>query len=217
MTNGLRDLLRSAGTTLAFLNVAAAAAGQELPRAHVGAGLGLDLLVGDASDFLDGGGSRFLMADFRMDARDFFHIRIDGALTTLEDDEDQFTGARAENDVLALLVGPQLSRPFGRWRPYAAVLAGTVAVHWRTESGSGFDDDEDDIEGAFALGAHAGLAFTLDEGDHPIALRLEARLIDGGTVPFARAPDPATPQSPTGLTHQDIAMLGVRVAVTLGF
>jgi len=186
-------------------------------RVYIGAGVGADLLVGDASDFLDGGGSRFLMADFRMDRDDRIHIRLDGSRSALEDDEDGLTGATAENDLFMLLGGPQLSREVGRFRPYAAGLVGVAGVRWQTDANMGGDDEDDGSDSAFAWGAHAGLGFTLDRGSHPVALRVEARLVDVGTLPFARAPAPGNTQQPVGILRQDIAVFSLRAAVTLGF
>jgi hypothetical protein len=100
-------------------------------------------------------------------------------------------------------------------RPYVGVLAGFASVRWSTDRpGSG--EDEDGTEGTFAWGGHGGIAFRLGAGDHPVSLRIEARVLDLGTLPFARAPDPTTP-SPTGIIRQDIAVLGLRAGVTLGF
>lgn len=203
-----------AGALLAAA-VQSIASAQEPPRAHVGAGIGRALIVGDASDFLDGGSTRFLFADFRMDARERLHVRVDGSMAPLEDDEDPFTNARAENDLLLLVAGPQVGVALGTVRPYVGVVAGLGSVRWSTDRpGSG--EDEDGMEGTFAWGAHGGVAFRLGAGDHPVALRVEARVLDLGTLPFARAPDPTTP-SPTGLIRQDIAVLGLRAGVSIGF
>ena len=186
-------------------------------RVYLGAGVGADLLVGDASDFLDGGGSRYLMADFRVDGDDRIHIRLDGSRSALEDDEDALTGATAENDLFMLLGGPQLSREIGRFRPYVAGLVGRAGVRWQTDANTGGDDEDDGSGSAFAWGAHAGVGFTLDRGSHPVALRVEARLVDTGTLPFARAPAPGNTQQPVGILRQDIAVFSLRAAVTLGF
>jgi len=194
------------------------AGAQAAPRAHVGAGLGLNLLVGDGSDFLDGGVGRFLFADFRLDERGRFGIRVDASSGGLEDDEDEMFDSRAENDLIVFVAGPQLTAHLGgRLRPYAAALAGMAAVHWETvEDVLGEEIEDDDAETAFAWGAHAGLGVVLDEGDHPVTLRFEARLLDTGALTFARAPAP-NGTAPTGLIREDIAVFAVRVAISLGF
>jgi opacity protein-like surface antigen len=203
---------------LLLIAAATSAAAQAPARVHVGAGLGIDLLVGDASDFLDGGGSRYLQADFRVTASDRLHVRVDGASTGLEDDEDEGTGIVAKNDVVVLVAGPQVSLPLGRFRPYAGLVGGLAAVAWETEgSFGGGDVDDDGVEATFAWGGHAGLGFTVSEGDHPVAFRVEARLLDAGSADFARAPDFDDPGQPAGLIREDFALLGVRLGVTLGF
>jgi hypothetical protein len=187
---------------------------QDPPRVRFGAGLTGDLLVGDASDFLDGGGGRFLMADFRLDERDRFQLRLDGTWTGLDHDTDEVTGATAENDLFMLMAGPQLTGRIGRFRPYGAGLAGLVTIAWRTDPGIG--DRESDVEGGLAWGAHAGLGIVLDEGDHPVMLQAEARLIQAGEYAFGRAPA-VVGQGPVGLVRSDFGVLSLRVGVTLGF
>jgi hypothetical protein len=191
------------------------AAAQAPPSVRFGAGLSGDLLVGDASDFLDGAVGQFLMADIRIDSADRFRIRLDAGLTGLVDDEDQGTGAVAMNDVVTLLAGPQLTGHIGRFDPYVGGLAGMLAILWSTEQPGA--DDNSGAEAGLAWGAHAGLGFTLDAGSHPVVLLAEARILDTGTFSFARAPDPVNTGSPTGLIRADFAALSIRVGVTLGF
>lgn len=193
---------------------AAGARAQEPPRFRLGAGLTGDLLVGDASDFLDGGSGRFLMADVRIDERDRFHIRMDGTWTGLDDDEDGLTGSRAENDLFMLLAGPQLTGRIGRFRPYGAALAGLVTVTWHTEPDIAGKDS--DVEGGLAWGAHAGLGVVLDEGAHPVVLQAEARVIQAGEYAFGRAPA-VVGSGPVGLVRSDFGILSLRIGVTLGF
>jgi hypothetical protein len=190
---------------------------QSSPRVRVGAGLGVDLLVGEASDFLDGGTSRFLMADFRLGQRERWHLRLDAMWGELEKDEDERTGARAENDLVGIMAGPQVTAVVGRLRPYAAALLGVTGVVWSTEVPAANDDVENDFEGGLSWGGHAGLGVTLDEGDHPVVLQVESRIIGSGARDFARAPDPANPSQPVGTIRRDFAALSIRIAVTLGF
>ena len=213
----LANFLLSASLFGAALPVSA----QTPPRARVGAGLGVDLMLGDASDFLDRGTSRFLMADFRMDAADRLHIRLDASWSSLHDDEDELSGARAENDLVEVLTGPQITGRLGRFRPYAAVLGGLAVVHWRTEQPDAVTNVEevrnDGGRGSFAYGGHAGIGLLLDEGNRPVTIQVEARLQDAGSFDFARAPDPSDTRIPTGLIRHDIGVFSVRIAVTLGF
>lgn len=198
--------------------VALPAFAQDEPRVRVGAGLSKDLLVGKASDFLDGGDGRFLLGDFRLGAGNLLSVRVDGSWSSLVDDEDEFAGSRAENDVLILAVGPQLTATLGRFRPYAAALAGFTTVVWHTEVDTFEGEIEDDgSESGMAWGGHAGLGFTLDRGDHPVVVQLEARLLDAGEFAFARAPDVIRPEAPVGLLRQDFAAFSLRLAFTLGF
>lgn len=195
------------------LNAQSAAA----PRVRVGAGIGLDLVVGEQSDFLDGGSSRFLMAAFRFTENDFLHVRLDAAFTALEDDEDEFSGARAQNDMYSLLVGPQISLPLGRLRPFAATLAGVASIHRDLYVPPEFVNlSEQGTSSAFAWGVHTGLSFTVDQGDHPVAFQMEARLLDPGMLDFARRPELGRHES-TAPLRDDVAVLSLRLSVTLGF
>jgi hypothetical protein len=218
----IRDRLRSltllgaATLALFFARALPVLAQDNLPRVRLGAGLGADLLVGDASDFLDSGISRFLMADFRLGSRDVFHIRLDASIAPLADDEDQITGSRAENTLFAFQTGPQFTGTLGRLRPYAAALAGVTAVLWTTEVPTAVDETDEGASSSLAWGAHVGLGFTLDRDDHPVVLQLEGRLVDSGNLDFARAPG-IDPRDPVGLIRDDIAVLSLRLAITLGF
>jgi len=196
---------------------AAPARAQDPPRVRLGAGLGADLLVGEASDFLDGGTSRFLLADLRLGPRERWHLRLDAMWGTLEEDEDERTGARAENDLLGVMAGPQITGVLGRLRPYAAALVGVTGVVWNTEVPATGDEVRNDFEGGFSWGGHAGLGVTLDQGDHPVVVQVETRLIASGARDFARAPDPADPSRPVGTVRSDFAAISLRIAVTLGF
>jgi hypothetical protein len=203
----------------ATLLIGAQRVAAQAPRAHVGAGLGATLLVGDASDFLDGGGGRFLFTDLRLDGRGVVSLRIDASASGLEDDEDGLSGARAENDLVVISAGPQVNAFLGeRWRPYVGVVAGVAATVWRTEVPTSVGDDieDDGGEAAFAWGAHAGLGFILDQGDHPVGIRVEARLLDAGALPFARAPA-LSGGAPTEVITEDVGLLELRIAITLGF
>jgi hypothetical protein len=214
----LRSLTLLGAAALALFSARAhpVLAQDNVPRVRLGAGLGADLLVGDASDFLDSGISRFLMADFRLDSRDVFHIRLDASLAPLVDDEDELTGARAENDLLAFLAGPQFTGTLGRVRPYAGALAGLTAVIWTTDVPTAVDETDEGASSSFAWGGHVGLGFTLDRGDHPVVLQLEGRLVDSGSLRFARAPG-IDPRDPVGFIRDDIAVISLRLAITLGF
>ncbi len=203
------------GFVVVFVLLPQPAAAQVPPRIRFGAGVSADLLVGDASDFLDSGTGRFLMADVRLDARDRVQLRVDAGTVGLEDDEDERTGARAENTVFTLLAGPQVKGRVGRFHPYGAGLLGLSLVGWQTERPNG--DDTTDAEASLAWGAHAGIGYLLDDGSVPVAIQLEARLIDAGEFAFARAPDPTNPDLPVGLVRSDFAAFSLRVAVTLGF
>ena len=216
-TGWRQGIARAVCSGLLLASVASASAAQAPARVHVGAGLGINLLVGDASDFLDGGGSRYLQADFRITEDERFHVRLDGAFIGLDDDEG-FGDIVAENGVALLTVGPQLTLPLGRWRPYLGLLVGSALVG-RSVDGS-FGDEEIDYEeadAAFAFGGFAGLGFVLDEGDHPVAIRIEGRVLDAGPAAFARAPAPADTSRPFGTIHEDFAVLGLRIGMTLGF
>jgi Outer membrane protein beta-barrel domain len=208
---------RATCVVLLLLSLASASAAQTPARVHVGAGLGLSLLVGDASDFLDGGGSRYLQADFRITEDERFHVRIDGAFIGLDDDEG-FGDIVAENGVALLTVGPQLTLPLGRWRPYGGLLVGSALVGRSVEGSFGGEEiDYEEGDAAFAFGGFAGLGFVLDEGARPVAIRIEGRVLDVGPAAFARAPDPADTSRPFGTIHEDFAVLGLRIGMTLGF
>jgi len=210
LATNVRAMLAAAAISV----FASGAQAQDPPRFRLGAGLTGDLLVGDASDFLDGGSGRFLMADVRIDERDRFHIRMDGTWTGLDDDEDGSTGSRAENDLFMLMAGPQLTGRVGRFRPYGAALAGLVTVSWHTEPDIAGKDS--DVEGGLAWGAHAGLGIVLDEGAHPVVMQAEARVVQAGAYAFGRAPA-VVGNAPVGLVRSDFGVLSLRIGVTLGF
>jgi hypothetical protein len=65
-------------------------------------------------------------------------------------------------------------------------------------------------------GAGAGLQVRLTEGNHPVSLGGEARLTDAGTLSFARAPAFDPPPAPTGLIARDVALISLRLGVSVG-
>jgi len=201
-----------------LLAAAGRAQAQEGPRNRVGGAVSANLLVGDASDFLDGALNPALFAERTLDARQRFAFRIDASLGGLADDEDTLTGARGENALLIIVAGPQVEgRIGGMLRPYAGPLAGITTVSWKTVEGAGgANAEETGSSTAFAWGGHAGLGVLLARGAHPLTLRLDGRILDTGTLQFARAPDPAT-SLPTGVIRENIAVLTLQLGLAIGF
>lgn len=207
-------LLAATLAVAAGLALPAGALAQEAPRFRVGAGVGVSLLVGEGgSDFLDSGVSQWLGAAVRIDRGDHLHLRVEASRTPLVPDDDPPSGARADNTVYLLAAGPEVSATFGSLRPYAGALAGVAVGRWETEEGS---TERSGSESSFGWGGQAGAALEVGGGARPVAFVAEARLFDPGALLFARAP--AGSGGPlTGTTRADVAVLSLRVGVTLGF
>lgn len=200
-----------------FCSTAAAAQEPAPPRVRVGAGLGVGLIVGEeGSDFLDGGMSRWLGGTFRLDGSDRLHVHVEGGQLALEPDEDPAGLVHVENSLTFLAVGPQVSITLGRLRPYLTVLGGVAVAAWEIEEDGAIDDERSGSESSLGWGGRAGLAFDVDRGDHPVSFLAEAWLLDPGALQFARAQTSTTGQR-GGTTHADVAVLSIRVGVTLGF
>lgn len=180
---------------------------------HAGGGWVGDLLVGDASDFLDGGYGPWISLEWRGERRASLGAAVTAEWVRLADDTDEPTGARARNSLLSVSVGPTLGVWLGPVRPWVGGFAGVTLSRWSTEwsgqKGRGSDS-------AFAWGAGVGLQVRLTEGNHPASIGGEARLTDAGTLSFARAPAFDPPPAPTGLISRDVALLSLRVGVSVG-
>jgi opacity protein-like surface antigen len=182
---------------------------------HLGGGWVGGLLVGDASDFLDGGSGPWISLEWRGERRASLGATVTAEWVRLADDTDELTGARARNSLLSVSAGPTLGVWLGPARPWVGGFAGVTLSRWSTEwsgqRGRG-------SASAFAWGAGAGLQVRLTAGNHPVSIGGEARLTDTGTLSFARAPAFDPPPAPTGLISRDVALLSLRVgvSVTLG-
>lgn len=209
---GSKRLLAGAVCAM-VLFVPASTLAQNAPRLRAGAGVAATLLVGDASDFLDGSLGLFLTADIRVDRRDIVGLHIDASWGGLEDAADPLAGTRATNDLLIVVGGPEIRGSVGRLRPYAAALAGAATVFWKT---TGPSADDEGSGAAFAWGGHAGLGFVLDAGRHPVTLSADARVLDAGTLPFGRTHESAGGE-PLGLSREDVALLSLRIGLSVGF
>jgi opacity protein-like surface antigen len=150
---------------------------------------------------------------WRVERRASLGAAVTAEWVRLADDTDEATGARARNSLLSASVGPTLGVWLGPVRPWVGGFAGMTLSLWSTEwsgqRGSG-------SASAFAWGAGAGLQVRVTEGDHPVSIGGEARLTDTGTLRFARAPAFDPPPAPTGLISRDVALLSLRVGVSVG-
>jgi hypothetical protein len=186
--------------------------GQELPRFRIGGGGAADLLVGNASDFLDGGLGGFLGVEYRLDAGDHLRLYVDGGWSALKDDRDPILATTAENAVFTILGGPRLVGHFGPLRPFVAPSLGILGVRWRFEPGR-IGGDDAGTETGLAWGAHAGLAVSIGS-DYPLELGLEGRLLQAGEYGFARAPAPSGGDS-AGFVRTDFGVISVRLSAMI--
>jgi hypothetical protein len=186
--------------------------GQEPPRFRIGGGAAADLLVGNASDFLDGGVGGFVGVEYRLDAGDHLRLYVDGGWRALKDDRDRILATSAENSVFTILGGPRLVGHLGPLRPFVAPSLGILGVRWRFEPGRAGGDDAG-TETGFAWGALAGLAVSIGSG-HPIEIGLDGRLLNAGEYDFARVPAP-TGGSSAGFLRTDFGMISVRLSATI--
>jgi opacity protein-like surface antigen len=183
------------------------------PGLHVGGGWVADLLVGDASDFLDGGSGPWVSLEWRGAGRASIGAAVTSEWARLADDTDESTGARARNSLLSVSAGPTLGVWLGPVRPWLGGFAGVTLSRWSTQwsgqRGRGSD-------AAFAWGAGGGLQVRLTSGAHPLSMGAEARLTDTGRLDFARAPAFDPPPAPTGLITRDVVLLSLRLGISVG-
>jgi hypothetical protein len=198
---------------VAWLGLPLRATAQESPRVRLGAGVVANLLVGEARDFLDGGIGGILTATYRLDRGDHVRLRVDAGLASLADDSGGRTGARAENSLVSLLGGVQLTGRLGPVRPYASPLLGLLAVSWRIEPADPVVGGSD-FDGGFAWGGLAGLGIAAGGGDHPVVLAVEGRLMHTDHHAFASVSPTGGPGP--GLLRTDFGVLSVRLLVTIG-
>jgi hypothetical protein len=175
--------------------------------AAVSAGAVLGLLVGDDSDFLDGGIGSWAAVRWQSGSSGF---GLAGTLTwlPLDEDSDGLTGARANNAFIAVLAGPTLSAELGPVRPWVGLLGGAVAVRSTRETEAQVVHATD---AAFGWWGGGGLAFPMGRS---VALEVEAGLTGTGTLAFARAPA-LDGQAPTGLLWRDVTLLSLRLGVRI--
>jgi hypothetical protein len=189
------------------------AAGQELNELHVAGGWTAGLLVGNASDFLDGGAGPWLSLEWIGARQPSLGVAVGVERLRLDDDTDQGTGARARNALIFASVGPTVGVWLGPMRPWVGAFAGIMSGHWTTEWRG---RENDGRNAAFAWGAGAGLRARLKGGDHPISIGGEVRATKTGTLSFARAPVFGRLLRPTGLVAWDLVLLSLRLGVSVG-
>lgn len=199
----------------AVVGVRPAAAQEGRARAwSVGARVSANQVVGDASDFLDGGIGAGLSLAWSPRHLHGLGLRADGVWSPLDGDVDGLTGARADNTLLSLVAGPTFEIPVGPVHPWVAGWVGWTTSRWEARSSEGHRRG---TRTAATWGGSAGLRIRLSDGSRPLALRLEAGLNDTGELSFARAPDPTRPTEPTGVIERDVAILSLGVGLVLGF
>jgi hypothetical protein len=147
--------------------------------------LGLELqaglLVGDASDFLDGGFG--LQGSVRWYApRRWIAARTAIGFLALSQKRDEVSGITTDNTLVHVLVGPELILPLGPVEPHAFGVVG-LAVNLLDTDGPGGGADETDA--AFAYGAGGGLRVIVRAGRHPLAVQANAAIVNAGELDFS--------------------------------
>jgi opacity protein-like surface antigen len=203
----------SVGMAVVWLLAAALPSSAQSPDLYLGGGWGAALLIGDSSDFLDGGDGPWISLEWRGERRASLGAAVSAEWVRLADDADEGTGARARNALLTASAGPTLGVWLGPVRPWLGGFVGVALGRWSTEW-SGLE--QGGSAAALSWGAGAGLQARVSRGDHPVSLGAEARLTDTGTLDFARAPALDQPPQPTGLIARDVAMVSLRAGISIG-
>lgn len=175
-------------------------------RTHLGAAVQTGLLVGQADDFLDSGLGVEVTFLREIGPSRTFGLRASAGWLDLEDDRANGIGrGGADNGLLGFLVGAAVQPAVGPLRPYLHGLVGAVA------NLPEFDGGGPEVGAAWApaYGGEAGLRLPL--GQRPVALEAGMRILEAGELEFARV-------GVEGgfLTEQDIALIALRLGVTVG-
>lgn len=204
-------ILLAAGLTLGV--VERAAAQSALHRfAASGAVIGA-LLVGESDDFLDGGYGVEGSFSYRLPSLHHVWLRADLGYLDLSEGRDALTGARVDNNIVNLLVGPEVAYSIWRVEPFARGYLG-LAVNRLSVSASAGSTQQNSTDAVFAWGLGLGLRVLLAQGRAPVSLELSGRFVDTGELQFARSPDPGTPGA--GSVGRDIAMLVLGLGLRVG-
>ncbi len=139
------------------------------------------LLVGDSDDFLDSGFGLEGSFSIRPLPGPYLWLRADLGYLDLSEGQDALTGGSVDNNMLNLLVGPELAYPVWRLEPFARGYVG-LAVNVLSVSGGAGSSAVDETDTVFAWGAGLGLRGRLSSGVAPISLELSGRFIDTGEL-----------------------------------
>lgn len=165
------------------------------------------LLVGGASDFLDGGfglqGSVHWYAPERWIA-----ARAAIGFLALSKGRDERSGITTDNTLLNVLVGPELIFPIGPVEPHVFGVVG-LAVNLLDATGPAGSTGETDA--AFAYGAGGGLRVIMHAGRHPLALHGNGAIVRVGQLDFATL-GVAGPSA----QEEDIVSLILSVGLSIG-
>ncbi len=171
------------------------------------------LLVGESDDYLDGGYGVEGSFSYRPLPVRHFWLRADAGYIDLSEGRDPLTGAVVDNNMLKLLVGPEVAYSIWRVEPFARAYLG-LAVNRLSVSASAGSSRLNETDAVFAWGLGLGLRGLLARGRAPVSLELSARFVDAGELQFARSPDPDAPRAES--VGRDIAMLVVGLGVRVG-
>ncbi len=168
------------------------------------------LLVGDSDDYLDDGIGVEGSFTFRMLKSRYLWLRADLGYLGISAYNDPQSGAAIDNDMLNLLVGPEVTYPIWRLEPFLRGYVG-LAMNILSVSGSA-DSDLNTTDTVFAWGLGPGLRGLLVQGANPVSLELSARLIRTDELEFASS---LAPQDP-GIRERDIAILMLGLGLRIG-
>jgi hypothetical protein len=174
----------------------------KIPRWEVGAAVIGSLLVGDASDFLDGGLG--ILGAVGRAASGPLWIRADVSYLGL--DADASPSERADNAILSLGVGPELGVGWPGLRFYLRGSAGLMA-NFQSRSRLSLPEE---TTWAGMLGGGLGIRIRLSSGSHPVALDLGGDVFKTGELAFARSSESG------GVSNQELGIITLRAGLTVG-
>lgn len=175
------------------------------PRAHAGASLDVAHPVGEFGELVDTGFGVSVHLRYPLDAAGVLALRAEGSYVNYGHESrpvlvSPWIGGRitldlqTDNNILALGVGPQLTAPSGRVRPYLNGMAGysyfeTVSALRGYRSEERFATTRNFGDGAWFYGGGAGVYIPVAHGRIPVMADVGVRFRRTGSVRYLREQD----------------------------
>lgn len=174
---------------------------------RLGGGLGASVVLGE-SDLLDVGLGLDLNGSWARGWAGRLGMRGSLGVMTLGAD------GGADNVLVHALAGPLLAVELGPVAPWLHPVVGVVGTWW--DRGPGPDPDAPDLarrgtSATWGLGVDGGLALRLSRGGAPVSLELGGRVLNMGSLTFARA-SLAGPDA----FRRDGAVVTARIGLSVG-